>query len=545
MTDRGVKEQTAADLALCQSRVSRFGRLLACVGLAYMAVHLGFSGWLHQPLFDLEILPETIATIAFTAQWLLLRGPTRTAGFLRFAELGGLLVGTAAFSAMALVLPLVAQPEPIVRGALTYILLAYAAYVPGTVKRTLFVGVAMTVPLAVCMFLAMRHWDPALHDPPAATWPKGPVGSMAPSITIYSLVWWSVAVAIAAGISKVIYGLRKEVRDSKRLGQYALEEKLGEGGMGVVYRASHAMLRRPTAVKLLLPGKSTDAALARFEREVRRTAMLTHPNTVTVFDFGRTEAGVFYYAMELLDGVTLSDVIDLDGPQSDERVIHLLLQAAGALAEAHDAGLIHRDIKPANILLVNRGGIPDLVKVVDFGLVKDVRTEDPEVERSAVALLTHANTITGTPLYMSPEAITDPETIDGRSDLYALGAVGYWLLTGTHVFEARSVVEVCSHHLHTAPESPSKRRGTPVAPDLEALLLSCLAKSPIDRPADAHALRAALHACTSAQSWTSERGSAWWRENDGRIRELRRSRTTTSTETRGAALGATITRLPV
>ena len=186
---------------------------------------------------------------------------------------------------------------------------------------------------------------------------------------------------MAAGFSQTIYGLRKAVSDIRRLGQYTLEKKLGEGGMGVVYRASHAMLRRPTAIKLLLPDRAGKDALTRFEREVQRTAMLTHPNTVTVFDYGRTTDGVFYYAMELLEGASLDEIVEVDGPQPEERVIHLLEQAAASLAEAHDAGLIHRDVKPGNILVVDRGGISDLVKVVDFGLVKDVGCRRPARRR--------------------------------------------------------------------------------------------------------------------------------------------------------------------
>ena len=251
-------------------------------------------------------------------------------------------------------------------------LLVYAVYVPSTARRTLLVAALMTVPLLGCIFVAFRSWDPALHDPPAAIWPKGQVGDMAYPATIVTAVWWGIAVAMAAGFSQTIYGLRKAVSDIRRLGQYTLEKKLGEGGMGVVYRASHAMLRRPTAIKLLLPDRAGKDALTRFEREVRRTAMLTHPNTVTVFDYGRTTDGVFYYAMELLEGASLDEIVEVDGPQPEERVIHLLEQAAASLAEAHDAGLIHRDVKPGNILVVDRGGISDLVKVVDFGLVKDV-----------------------------------------------------------------------------------------------------------------------------------------------------------------------------
>ncbi|HEY5955211.1 MAG TPA: serine/threonine-protein kinase, partial [Polyangiaceae bacterium] len=192
--------------------------------------------------------------------------------------------------------------------------------------------------------------------------------------------------------------------------------------------------------------------------------------------------------MELLVGASLDEIVEVDGPQPAERVIHLLEQAAASLAEAHDAGLIHRDVKPGNILVVDRGGISDLVKVLDFGLVKDVGSMASGGAKSEPPL-TMANTITGTPLYIAPETLTAPETVDARADLYALGAVGYWLLTGTHVFGGESMFEVCAHHLHSVPEPPSTRLGVPVATDLEALLLACLAKRPEDRPASAHALR--------------------------------------------------------
>jgi serine/threonine-protein kinase len=381
--------------------------------------------------------------------------------------------------------------------------------VPSSARHTLVVAGLMTLPLLGSIFLAFRAWDPALYDPPAATWPKQQVGDMAYPATIMSSVWWGIAVAMAAAFSQTIYGLRKAVSDVRRLGQYTLEEKLGEGGMGVVYRASHAMLRRPTAVKLLLPDRSGKDALARFEREVQRTAMLTHPNTVTVFDYGRTTEGIFYYAMELLEGATLDELVEVDGPQPEERVIHLLEQAAASLAEAHDAGLIHRDIKPGNILIVDRGGLSDLVKVVDFGLVKDVGLDARGAATTEVAL-TMADTITGTPLYIAPETITAPETVDARADLYALGAVGYWLLTGTHVFDGRSILEVCGHHLHSVPETPSARLAAPVASDLEAVILACLAKRPEDRPASAHVLRERLGACAAAGKWTNARAAQWW-----------------------------------
>ena len=495
------------DQELRQLRLSRFGRVLALMALGYVGLNASVSIWLRRFSFNLGSVPLLVATLAFAALWLLLRGRPRSRRFVRVVELSTLFAGTAAFSSMALVMDLTASPDMIVRSLVTFMLLAYAVYVPSTAPRTLLVAALMTVPLLGSIFLAFRAWDPMLHDPPAAIWPKGQPGDMAYPATLVSAVLWGMGVAIAASFSQTIYGLRKAVRDIRRLGQYTLEKMLGEGGMGVVYRASHAMLRRPTAVKLLLPDRTGSAALIRFEREVQRTAMLTHPNTVTVFDYGRTTDGVFYYAMELLEGASLAQIVEVDGAQPAERVIHLLEQAAASLAEAHDAGLIHRDVKPGNILVVDRGGISDLVKVVDFGLVKDLRSQSGGDD---VAALTETNAITGTPLYMAPEAMIAPATVDARTDLYALGAVGYWLLTGTHVFGGSTVVEVCSHHLHSAPEPPSKRLGVPLAPDLESVILACLAKRPEDRPHSALHLRERLRACEAAGTWTNVRAAEWW-----------------------------------
>ena len=499
----------AFDHELRQTRLSRFGRVLALVTLCYIALNFGASVWLHQVSHNRSSIPLLASTVAFAALWFLLRGAPRSPRFVRAVELSTLFVGTAAISSMAPVMDMIAEPDMIVRSLLIDVLLVYAVYVPSTARHTLVVASLMTFPLLGSIFVAFSAWDPALHDPPAATWPKGQIGDMAYPATIMTSVWWAIAVVMAAAFSQTIYGLRKAVSEIRRLGQYTLEQKLGEGGMGVVYRASHAMLRRPTAIKLLLPDRAGKDALTRFEREVRRTAMLTHPNTVTVFDYGRTTDGVFYYAMELLEGASLDEIVEIDGAQPEERVIHLLEQAAGSLAEAHDAGLIHRDIKPGNILVVDRGGISDLVKVVDFGLVKDVGMK-ARGEATSEPALTMANTITGTPLYIAPETVLSPQTVDARADLYALGAVGYWLLTGTHVFGGTSILEVCSHHLHSVPDPPSTRLGAPVSPDLETVLLACLAKRPEDRPASAHILRDRLRACVAAGRWTNARAAEWW-----------------------------------
>ena len=499
----------AVDHELRQSRLAKFGRMLAVIPLVYVVLTFCASLWLRQLSFNRSSIPLVVASGAFATLWLLLRGAPRSPRFVRAVELSTLFVGTAAISTVALVMDLLAQPDMIVRDLLIYVLLVYAVYVPSSARHTLVVAALMTFPLLGCIFVAFRSYDPALYDPPAAYWPKGEVGAVAYPATFFNTVWWAIAVGMAAAFSQTIYGLRKAVSDIRRLGQYTLEEKLGEGGMGVVYRASHAMLRRPTAIKLLPPDRSGRDALTRFEREVQRTAMLTHPNTVTVYDYGRTTDGVFYYAMELLEGASLDELVEVDGPQPEERVIHLLEQAAASLAEAHDAGLIHRDVKPGNILVVDRGGISDLVKVVDFGLVKDIGLTASGGTTSETAL-THANAITGTPLYLAPETVTAPETVDGRTDLYALGAVGYWLLTGTHVFGGNSVLEVCGHHLHSVPEPPSTRLGAPVSSDLETVILACLAKRPEDRPASAHVLRERLHACAAAGSWTNARAAQWW-----------------------------------
>jgi serine/threonine protein kinase len=276
--------------------------------------------------------------------------------------------------------------------------------------------------------------------------------------------------------------------------------------MGEVYRASHAMLRRPTAVKLLNREKAkSEIALSRFEREVQITAELTHPNTIAVYDFGHTPAGEFYYAMEYIDGVTIHDLVHRGGPMHASRTIHVLRQVCGSLQEAHERGLIHRDIKPANIMLCERGGMRDVVKVLDFGLVKAEQPVDS-------VKLTRANALTGTPLYLPPEAATDPGSVDARSDLYALGAVAYFMLTGQPVFRGRSIVEIVTQHMTAAPTAPSEIEES-VPTDLEEIVLQCLEKDPDARPKGAAELSERLAKCAAASEWTQPAAKKWWDEN--------------------------------
>ncbi len=294
----------------------------------------------------------------------------------------------------------------------------------------------------------------------------------------------------------------------QRLGLYAIDEKLGAGATGVVYRAHHAMLHRPVAIKMLDPNRTNERSVGRFEREVQLTSQLNHPNTIAIYDYGRTTEGVFYYVMEYLDGVALDDLIRDYGPQREGRVVHLLVQICGALAEAHAAGLVHRDIKPANIMLNHRGGMFDVAKLLDFGLVKAL-----DAPREAV--LTEPGAIAGTPFYMSPEAIEHPEQVDARSDIYSLAAAAYHLLTGTPVFTGANIVEICKKHIQDQPQPPAGADGKRIDEDLSKLLLKCLSKEPAKRPQSTRAMRDVLVNCKAHDAWTENDAARWWEERDG------------------------------
>jgi hypothetical protein len=358
-----------------------------------------------------------------------------------------------------------------------------AIVVPSSGRRTAIMSTLTFVPVWIAGFVVTRM---RTIDLPA------------PAFVVGGLLLGIVAILLATVSSDIIYGLRQQVSEAVQLGQYTLERKIGEGGMGSVYRAHHALLRRPTAIKLLLPDRVGADNLDRFEREVQNMSQLSHPNTVAVFDYGRSPDGVFYYAMEYLGGIDLEQLVRRHGPQPADRVVHILIQVCGALHEAHTVKLIHRDIKPANIILCERGTVLDVAKVVDFGVVK-------EIARDTAA---SAPVVLGTPAYVAPEAVTDPDHITHAVDLYALGAVGYFLITGHRLFEGKTAVEVCVQHVTQAPRPPSQL--VAIAPALEAVLMTCLAKQPADRHASAAALAEALEALAPAGDWHKADAVRWW-----------------------------------
>jgi serine/threonine-protein kinase len=314
------------------------------------------------------------------------------------------------------------------------------------------------------------------------------------------------AVAAVFG-TQLMNALRREPFQARQLGQYRLIALLGAGGMGEVYLAEHRMLKRPCAIKLIRPEQAGDPrVLARFEREVRMTARLSHWNTVEIFDYGRTEDGTLFYVMEYLPGLSLEDLLQRHGPLPAERVIHLLRQTCQGLQEAHAIGLVHRDIKPGNIFAAHRGGRHDVVKLLDFGLVK------PVAEISS-ARLTQEGAISGTPLFMSPEQARGLADLDARSDIYSLGAVAYTLLSGRPPFERTNPLEVMIAHARDDVVPPSQLRAD-VPADLERVVLRCLAKRREDRFQDTNSLEQALAECAAADQWTPSQAARWWRENE-------------------------------
>jgi tRNA A-37 threonylcarbamoyl transferase component Bud32 len=339
------------------------------------------------------------------------------------------------------------------------------------------------------------------------------------SPTTYEVMWLVIPLYLCAFLAivpaTVIRGLSRQVRKARELGSYTLEEKLGVGGMGEVYRASHRLLARPAAVKVITPAvlhsgraDSERVIVERFRREAEAAATLRSPHTIELYDFGVADDGTFYYVMELLQGVDFEKLVSRFGPVPPERAIYLLLQACDSLGEAHVRGLVHRDLKPSNLFACRMGLSVDYVKVLDFGLVKN----DPSVGAKQTRL-TAMDVISGTPAFMAPEMINDGDAVGPAADVYALGCVAYWLLTGRFVFEAPNATAMLLRHLQTAPEPPSVFAPHPIPTELDELILQCLAKEPSSRPFNAVELGRRLSECAAASEWTEEAAQSWWAEH--------------------------------
>ena len=494
--------------AFLQARVALFWKVLFFIIL--LGSLLGVAGAVASPGVDLLLTIAT--TVNAGIFWWLAATGERSIRTSRWLDAGGLLINSAIGALIGRYLLVTfandhalatAQAVNMADGYVSMLQLdgmglmmaIRAALVPSSPRRTALVTAAFAVPMILVTALAVPAAGGGL------AWRAADSGAL-PWLPAGSIMMWGFTLITCAVISWVIYGLRAEVREARRLGQYVIEKKIGGGGMGEVYRARHGMMRRPSAIKLLRADQSGAASLARFEREVQLTARLTHPNTITIFDYGRTHDGVFYYAMELLDGATLQRIVAVNGPQPPGRVVRIMSMLCGALAEAHAIGLVHRDIKPANIMLCTQGGERDVVKLLDFGLVKEFTV-------GGSTNLTGEHVVLGTPQYMAPESILNRDAVDARADIYALGAVAYFLLAGADVFDGKSVVEVCSQHLYQQPNS-LRERGVAVSPELDAVVLACLEKDPNLRPQTAVELRQRLEACP-VERWDRDAAVAWWR----------------------------------
>jgi len=385
------------------------------------------------------------------------------------------------------------------------IIAAYGMFIPNTWRRTL----AITLPMAMMPFLTLTL--ATVRDPGFGV-------ALAGAVTFedlsFAVLVMSFAVSIATYGAHVVRSIRRQVAEAREMGLYRLRERIGAGGMGEVWRAEHELLTRPAAIKMIRPevlgveAARRSQVSRRFKREAQVTAALRSPHTVELYDFGVTNDGTFYYVMEFLDGLDLDTLVKDFGPQPAERVIHILEQATESLAEAHGSGLIHRDIKPSNLHLCVMGVRHDFVKVLDFGLVKPKAQKGVELTE-----LTSDQTTTGTPAYMPPEMALGDRPVDARTDMYALGCVAYWLLTGKLLFESGSPIEMIVDHVKTTPTPPSQRTDNAIPAALERLVLRMVAKDPDDRPADMMTLARELAECAGDQPWTQERAATWWRQH--------------------------------
>ena len=373
------------------------------------------------------------------------------------------------------------------------LMVIYGMFIPNDPRSTARVVLTMALAMLAGMVLLLEREDIALAVEQLHT--SEHAGSNA--------IFLMIGAALSIYGTYVLNGLRSELHEAKKFGQYQIREKIGAGGMGEVYLAEHQLLKRPCALKLIRPEAGADPiALARFEREVQAAAQLSHPNTIEIYDYGHIDDGTFYYVMEYLPGISLQDLVTKYGPLAAGRAIYLFRQVCAGLAEAHSLGLVHRDLKPANIFVAVRGGESDVAKVLDFGLVK-LTNDDSGVE------LTSEQRVSGTPLYMAPEQATGDRSLDARADIYALGCMLYFVLTGQPPFTGATGFEVMMAHARDPVVPPTQVRAE-IPADLEQVVLRCLAKRADGRYPDVKALGRALAACAAATDWDAEKAQEWW-----------------------------------
>ena len=478
--------------------ISLLGATLWVVGtvldhFAFRAMSHGDPAWLRLRSTDVICAASVLVSLAV---FFSTRRPERDPQFM-------LDLGLAYMVLTGLALGLVYHWEPVPTGwpvfpVITWngaITLIFAAILPSTPRKTLVAGFLAVSMNPLSMVLAKFR----------GTWDFGPASSvLLMHFPDYLMV------GVSAVISHVVTGLGQQIAKAREMGSYQLGELLGRGGMGEVYRATHRLLARPAAIKLIRPemigardGETAQLAIKRFRREAEVVASLRSPHTVELYDCGVTEDETLYFVMELLDGMNLEALVRQHGPMPASRVIYILRQVCESLEEAHVRGLVHRDIKPANIQVGRLGLRCDFVKVLDFGLVKPVASLG-----GGQSVATAAGLTPGTPAYMAPEMALG-ETVDGRTDLYALGCVAYYLLTGALVFDGDTGLQMMAKHLRAEPIPPSQRTALPIPPALDRLVLACLAKKPEDRPQSAVALARSL-AGVEVDPWTEERAREWW-----------------------------------
>lgn len=507
--DRGL--DTSGGLDFVRERLALLGKvvfLLSFGFLVLMIVSVAFVGGV--PLGVVLRLPVTLghffASSSIGLLWLLASRPTCSRAFLGAIDAVCVITGCGFLAIMTLADVFQVQQA---MSAITVTIMARAILVPSRPSRTTVISALAFVPIiAMCV----------LHHYPSAMVP--PIGgkTFSPEFQkthlILNTVLWSVlGITLTTVTSRVTYGLRQQVAEVSELGQYILEEKIGGGGMGEVWRARHRLLIRPAAVKIIrrdvltAMGGDPGLLMRRFEREARATAALKSPHTVQLYDFGTTEDGTLYYVMELLDGFDLDTLIKRSGPLPAERAVHILRQVCRSLADAHGNGLVHRDIKPANVIVSRIGSTFDFAKVLDFGLVK---LESPHRIDEDALKLTAAGSTSGTPGFMAPEVVLGAADTDHRVDIYSLGCVAYWLLTGKLVFEGETPMQVMIDHARTPPPRPSTRVELSIPPALEDLVMECLQKDPALRPASAELLRMRLEDIPLSSAWNGERAEKWW-----------------------------------